>query len=95
MAISPEELTKLPEVDEDVLESMHDAHTANPRDVDELVQSIVEEDQEFALEILRQGYIRSGGDADRQYGFIEGANFAREAIKRTLAVRNVEPIDTD
>ena len=95
MSTTPEELSLLPEADEYVLESMHDAHTANPRDIDELVHTLVEDDQEFAFEILRQGYIRSGGDPDRQYGFIEGASFAREALRRTLALKQVEQPKAD
>lgn len=88
-----DELTKLPIVDGHVLHVLRDSYAFNPDSPHNWQHHTVDEDQALAHQIVIEANRRNGGDMARQAAFVEGANYVREALRRTVAINRIESSD--
>jgi hypothetical protein len=101
--LSPEQPLSIPIlVDPEVVQVLRAVHEIDPSATRNSIHDLVEVDQAFAQAVVTEGYRRSHkydsllpqhvDHVDmalaRQASFIEGAVFATDAIKRTLAIRH-------
>lgn len=80
----------LPIVNKYTIKALRKAYNLSPEDsARKLMRRIVEDDPKFAHQIIIEANRRSNGDMARQEAFIEGANFAREAVRQSMAINNI------
>jgi hypothetical protein len=82
----------VPIVDEHVVQVLRESHDIDPENSRAMMHRTVEDDPKFAHQIVIEANRRSDGDMGRQEAFIQGANFAREALRRTITINQIREL---